>query len=170
MFKSTLGPFKTSFSENIFLNKYRGVHKNWEDLAICLVDEVCGTMHGTMEPLLNIEDRTQLVHCINTMKFIPGGRYLYYAGRPSHYWNNCFMLRGEEDTREEWGSLLKRTSDCLMTGGGIGIDYSRFRPGGATLSRTGGKSSGPIPLMNSVNEVGRNVMQGGSRRSATNLI
>jgi ribonucleoside-diphosphate reductase alpha chain len=55
---------------------------------------------------------------------------------------------------------------CLMTGGGIGIDYSRLRPSGKALSRTGGTASGPIPLMSAINEIGRNVMQGGSRRSA----
>jgi ribonucleoside-diphosphate reductase alpha chain len=53
-----------------------------------------------------------------------------------------------------------------MTGGGIGIDYSRLRAAGKALTRTGGTSSGPIPLMYSINEIGRNVMQGGSRRSA----
>lgn len=79
---------------------------------------------------------------------------------------NCYLLKGERDTREEWGLLLKRASDCLMNGGGIGVDYSVFRPSGAVLNRTGGTASGPLPLMNSINEVGRNVMQGGSRRSA----
>jgi len=49
---------------------------------------------------------------------------------------------------------------------GIGIDYSRLRPSGKPLSRTGGTASGPIPLMSAINEIGRNVMQGGSRRSA----
>lgn len=78
----------------------------------------------------------------------------------------CYLLTGEEDTREEWGNLLKRSSDCLMTGGGIGADYSVFREKGRKLGRTGGIASGPIPLMNSVNETGRNVMQGGARRSA----
>jgi ribonucleoside-diphosphate reductase alpha chain len=53
-----------------------------------------------------------------------------------------------------------------MTGGGIGIDYSRLRPSGKVLARTGGVASGPIPLMHAINEIGRNVMQGGSRRSA----
>lgn len=53
-----------------------------------------------------------------------------------------------------------------MSGGGIGVDYSRLRPSGSALRRTGGLASGPIPLMFCINEVGRNVMQGGSRRSA----
>jgi len=53
-----------------------------------------------------------------------------------------------------------------MTGGGIGVDYSRLRASGKVLNRTGGIASGPIPLMHAINEIGRNVMQGGSRRSA----
>jgi len=53
-----------------------------------------------------------------------------------------------------------------MTGGGIGVDYSRYRASGSKLGRTGGTASGPIPKMAMVNEIGRNVMQGGSRRSA----
>lgn len=78
----------------------------------------------------------------------------------------CYLLRAEEDTREEWSAVTWRAMSCLMTGGGIGIDYSRLRPSGQPLLRTGGKASGPIPLMHVINEVGRNVMQGGSRRSA----
>lgn len=100
------------------------------------------------------------------MKFIPGGRYVYYAGRPAAFYNNCYLFKGEEDTREEWARLAGNSTSALMSGGGIGCDYSIFRPAGWTLSRTGGQSSGPIPLMMMINEIGRNVMQGGSRRSA----
>ena len=53
-----------------------------------------------------------------------------------------------------------------MSGGGIGIDYSVLREKGAKLRRTGGTASGPIDLMLAINEIGRRVMQGGSRRSA----
>ena len=53
-----------------------------------------------------------------------------------------------------------------MTGGGIGIDYSTYRAKGSYLSRTGGTASGPVPKMEMINEIGRKVMQGGSRRSA----
>ncbi len=78
----------------------------------------------------------------------------------------CYLLRAEEDTREEWANVAWRAMNCLTTGGGIGVDYTRLRPEGKALSRTGGKSSGPLPLMYAVNEIGRSVMQGGSRRSA----
>ena len=53
-----------------------------------------------------------------------------------------------------------------MTGGGIGVDYSVYRPAGSPIHKTGGFASGPIPKMNMINEIGRRVMQGGSRRSA----
>jgi ribonucleoside-diphosphate reductase alpha chain len=100
------------------------------------------------------------------MKFVAGGRYIYYAGRPNSFFNNCYLLRAETDTREEWANVVWRATSCLMTGGGIGIDYSRIRPSGRVLTRTGGLSSGPLSLMQMINEVGRGVMQGGSRRSA----
>jgi ribonucleoside-diphosphate reductase alpha chain len=159
--------FKTSFAENIFRNKYaQGTSDSWDQLAERLVEDVCGTRNGTLNPLMGDDDMKDLAYFIKTMKFLPGGRYRYYAGREFKAYNNCYLLRAEEDTREEWANVVWRAMSCLTTGGGIGVDYSALRPRGRTLKRTGGKASGPIPLMYAVNEVGRNVMQGGSRRSA----
>jgi len=159
--------FKNSFAENIFRLKYaQGPSDDWYTLSDRIVEDVCGTRWGTDRSLMSKDDQQQLAQYIKEQKFIPGGRYLYYAGRPYKAYNNCYLLRAEEDTREEWSAVTYRAMACLMTGGGIGIDYSRLRPYGKTLSRTGGKSSGPIPLMYAINEIGRNVMQGGSRRSA----
>ena len=164
---TTINRFRTEIGANVFFQKYaQGGNDSWDNLAIRLVDDVCGTMGNTLHPILSLSERDQLTQYVKEMKFIPGGRYLYYAGRKIHAWNNCFLLKCEEDTREEWANILWRASSCLMLGGGIGVDYSVLRPSGRTLSRTGGVSSGPVPLMQMVNEVGRFVMQGGSRRSA----
>lgn len=159
--------FKNEFSESIFRNKYaQGPSDTWDALAERLVEDVCGSRWGIERSILSKSDCEQLTQYIKELKFIPGGRYLYYAGRPYKAYNNCYLLRAEEDTREEWSAVTWRAMSCLMTGGGIGIDYSRLRPAGKALSRTGGTASGPIPLMYAINEIGRNVMQGGSRRSA----
>jgi len=159
--------FRNQFAENVFRYKYaQGPSDTWTKLCERLVDDVCGTGAGKLQPLMSDSDRKQLLQFMIEMKFLPGGRYLYYAGRPLHAWNNCYLLRAEEDTREEWSNVTWRAMSCLMTGGGIGIDYSRLRPAGKALSRTGGTASGPLPLMYAINEIGRNVMQGGSRRSA----
>ncbi len=159
--------FKNSFAKNIFQFKYaQGPNDSWDALADRLVEDVCGTRWGTTNKILSDGDRQQLAQYIKEQKFLPGGRYLYYAGRYAKFYNNCYLLRAEEDTREEWSNVTWRAMSCLMTGGGIGIDYSRLRASGKPLLRTGGRASGPLPLMYAVNEIGRNVMQGGSRRSA----
>lgn len=159
--------FKTSFAENIFRNKYaQGPNDSWDALSERIVEDVCGSRWGILPVLMSNDSRRELAEHIKQMRFIPGGRYLYYAGRPYKAYNNCYLLRAEEDTREEWSGVTWRAMSCLMTGGGIGIDYSRLRPAGRPLSRTGGTASGPLPLMFAINEIGRNVMQGGSRRSA----
>jgi ribonucleoside-diphosphate reductase alpha chain len=160
-FKSNRNPqFRSKFSEDIFYHKY--AHENcdtWNDLSRVLVEDVC-------QEYIRKSEKEELVNIISNLKFIPGGRYIYYAGRQNKFFNNCYLLKAEEDTREDWANLSWKSESCLMTGGGIGVDYSIYREEGANLVGTGGVASGPIPKMQMINEIGRRVMQGGSRRSA----
>jgi ribonucleoside-diphosphate reductase alpha chain len=159
--------FRTELGETIFKQKYASnPYESWEDKAHTVVNNVCGTYDGKKNNLMDKSDQDQLVQYIADFKFLPGGRYLWYAGREARFYNNCYLLRLEDDTREEWAGVTQRAMSCLMTGGGIGVDVSVARPSGRQLKRTGGVASGPIPLLYTLNEVGRNVMQGGSRRSA----
>jgi ribonucleoside-diphosphate reductase alpha chain len=161
MFKSNRNPqFRSKFSEDIFYTKYS--HEGAEtfhELACTLVEDVCQTY-------LSKDEKESLIDHISNLRFLPGGRYLYYAGREKKFFNNCYLLKAEEDTREDWANLSWKSESCLMTGGGIGVDYSTYRPEGQTLKGTGGVSSGPIPKMQMINSIGQKVMQGGSRRSA----
>ena len=161
MFKSNRNPqFRSKFSEDIFNTKYS--HEGAEtfhELSCTLVNDVC-------QDHLTIDEKAELIDHISNLRFIPGGRYLYYAGRDKKFFNNCYLLKAEEDNREDWAKLSWEAESCLMTGGGIGVDYSIYRQEGESLKGTGGVSSGPIPKMQMINEIGRHVMQGGSRRSA----
>lgn len=161
MWRSNANPqFRTQFAEQIFNQKY--AHEGaetWSALARTLVNTIC-------REYMPKDECEELIGYIDQMKFIPGGRYLYYAGRENAFLNNCYILRAEEDTREDWANLSWKSESCLMTGGGIGADYSVYRPAGTLIKRTGGHASGPIPKMLMINEIGRRVMQGGSRRSA----
>lgn len=153
-------PFRTELGNQIFQNKYKHEYaETWEELAETLVNDV---VDGRLDP----DDKKLLIKSIKEMKFIPGGRYLYYAGRQNKFFNNCYLLKAEEDSREDWANLSWKSESALMTGGGIGIDYSVYRPAGSLIRKTGGSASGVIPKMKMINEIGRNVMQGGSRRSA----
>ena len=161
MFKSNKNPqFRSKFSEDIFNTKYYHVGaETMHELAETLVEDVC---RDKMTP----SEKEELTNHISELRFLPGGRYLYYAGREKKFFNNCYLLKCEEDTREDWANLSWKAESCLMTGGGIGSDYSVYRAEGKTLSGTGGIASGPIPKIQMINEIGRRVMQGGSRRSA----
>ena len=159
--------FRTNLGEAIFKQKYASnAYESWEDKAHTVVNYVCGDVDGDKNNLMSKGDRDQLTQYISEFKFMPGGRYLWYSGRDARFFNNCYLLRLEDDSREEWAGVTQRAMSCLMTGGGIGVDVSICRPSGRQLRRTGGVASGPIPLLYTLNEVGRNVMQGGSRRSA----
>ena len=162
-----MSKFRTDLGAEIFKQKYaQNSYETWDDKAHVIVNWVCGDMGGVKNNLLDKDSRDQLAQYISDFKFMPGGRYIWYAGREARFFNNCYLLGAEEDSREEWAALWQRAGSCLMTGGGIGVDVSKFRPKGRTLSKTGGVSSGPIPFLLATNEIGRHVMQGGSRRSA----
>lgn len=152
--------FRTEFSESIFNYKYKHEGaETWDKLSETLVEDVC-------RENMSSEEKSELAQIHTDMQFIAGGRYLYYAGRANKFFNNCYLLRSLEDTREDWADLSWKAESCLMTGGGIGNDYSIYRGKGTKINRTGGQASGPISKMKMVNEIGREVMQGGSRRSA----
>lgn len=102
-------------------------------------------------------NRTELVYCA----VVKGSESFTLAN--GVVTSNCLLMRAE-DSREGWADLMAKSAMALQTGAGIGIDYSLLRGAGAPIRRTGGVASGPISLMKMINEIGRGVMQGGSRR------
>jgi ribonucleoside-diphosphate reductase alpha chain len=155
----TFDVFSNKYSHDIYLQKYsmNGTEK-WADTCARVVNAVCGQ-------LLDAKSRNKILNYMCDRKFIPGGRYLYSAGRSFHQVNNCFLFRAE-DSREGWSDLVQKCAAGLLTGGGIGVDYSNIRYDGAPIKGTGGVCTGPISLMEIINETGRFIMQGGQRRSA----
>lgn len=157
----------SKFAQAIYHQKYawkddHGVPiETWEDTA----ERVTRNVLGALDYDESSEEYQKILALISERKFLPGGRYLYASGRPLHQVQNCLLLKAE-DSREGWADLLHKSSMALMTGAGIGIDYSDVRPSGSTIVKTGGLASGPISLMQMINECGRHIMQGGARRSA----
>ena len=160
MSDASIAPFSQPFAHGIYKQKYAWEGEEWADTANRVTDNVLGAVD-----MQNTEEAHRIFELIRDRKFIPGGRYLYASGRGLHQTQNCLLLRAE-DTREGWAELTQKATMALMTGAGIGVDYSDVRGSGSRIARTGGVASGPISLMKMVNEVGRNVMQGGARRSA----
>jgi ribonucleoside-diphosphate reductase alpha chain len=154
----------SEFASTIMKQKYSHVLdddslETWDNIAYRTTKHV---MKAVGAPL---DIRKEIATTIQRRKFMPGGRYLYAAGRPFHQTQNCLLLRAE-DSREGWAKLMQEITMALMTGAGIGVDYSDVRPEGSLVRKTGGTSTGPLALMQMVNEAGRGIMQGGARRSA----
>jgi ribonucleoside-diphosphate reductase alpha chain len=154
----------SEFSENILDHKYLWKDKgetSWDNVAYRVTKNVLHAVDVKMsDPLAK-----DLLKAIKEKKFMPGGRYLYASGRPYHQVQNCLLLKAE-DSREGWADLLQRSAMALMSGAGIGVVYNDIRPEGKPIRKTGGIATGPIALMQMINECGRGIMQGGSRRSA----
>lgn len=152
------------FAKTITDQKYAhelkdGQKETWPEIANRVAKTVLKSVNA---PKSLIEQCTEY---ITERKFIPGGRYLYASGRPFHQVNNCLLFRAE-DSREGWADHMHKSAMGLMTGAGIGTDYSAIRPEGKLIRKTGGFARGPLGLMSATNEYGRETMQGGSRRSA----
>ena len=150
------------FAHTIFKRTYAFTpEETWEETAHRVTKNVMADVGVDMRMTLAKE----IKQAIAERKFMPAGRYLYSAGRPYHQCCNCLLMRAH-DSREGWSEVVGKACKALMTGAGVGVVYSDVRHEGAFIRKTGGVASGPIPLMQMVNECGRGVMQGGSRRSA----
>jgi ribonucleotide reductase alpha subunit len=133
-------------------------HETWPEVA----ERVSRCV---VEPYLGADFTRRIRHLIEEKKFMPGGRYLYAAGRAYPQVNSCFLFRAH-DSREGWADIWYKCGHSLMTGGGVGVVYSDLREEGSLVHGLGGRSTGPIALAKTVNEQGRYIRQGGSRRSA----
>jgi ribonucleotide reductase alpha subunit len=154
----------STFAETTYKQKYArtkegGTKEEWREIASRVAGGVLGAVNASAEMV------REVAALLEQRKFIPGGRYLYATGREYHQTQNCALFRAE-DSREDWAELMQKITVTLMSGAGIGVVYSNLRERGALIRRTGGESTGPLALMQMVNEAGRHIMQGGSRRSA----
>lgn len=154
----------SEFANSIMLQKYshelpNGEKEKWENIAYRTTKHVMKAVNAPKEMVSKIRG------LVARRAFMPGGRYLYASGRAFHQTQNCLLLRAE-DSREGWAELMQKSTMALMTGAGIGVEYSKVRAEGKAIRKTGGTATGPIALMQMVNEAGRGVMQGGARRSA----
>lgn len=148
----------TPLGDTIYRQKYSlDGQEEWRDTAHRVV-------HAVMGPRLpHLVD--EMVDAISALKFLPGGRYLYASGKPFAQTQNCLLLRCQ-DSREGWADFIRRGVTGLMTGAGIGGVYTAIRSRGTRTKGMGGVATGPVSVMQMLNENGRHIMQGGARRAA----
>lgn len=162
--------FETQFAEGIYGERYRHPEDvDWVGTSKRVSGSTMGALYAAPNAQKHVSTLLAATDRINDLMvarmFIPGGRYLYAAGRDLHQVNNCVLLRCP-DSREGWAMTSYQSEMALMTGAGIGVWYGDLRAAGEPIKRTGGVSAGPIPKMQQINDTGRHILTGGNRRSA----
>lgn len=160
--RNDMGIFAKTIMEQKYSHNINGKKETWEQIAYRVSKHVLAAV--------GYNEKSDIFYAVNQAikqkKFIPAGRYLSASGMPYHQTQNCVALVCE-DSREGWSNHLWKSSMSLMTGAGIGSEYSAVRSEGAKIRRTGGYATGPLSVMHMVNEAGRHIKQGGSRRAAS---
>lgn len=156
----SMGPFAVTIMQQKYAHPIpEGGKETWPEIAKRVAWKVMKSVNAPKSVIREIEQM------IVNREFMPGGRYLYATGRPFHQVQNCLLMRAE-DSREGWADLMQKGTMALMTGAGIGVVYTPVRERGRVIRKTGGTATGPLALMQMLNEAGRGIRQGGDRRSA----
>lgn len=163
--EDAMSPLAATIASDRYAHDTPNGKETWNETAWRVPSNVLAargvrSLHGTHAEMVN-----ETYQAVRSRKFMPGGRYLASAGREYHQTQNCLLLRAE-DSREGWGSLYKHVTVAIMTGAGIGVEYSQLREKGALLRRAGGVAGGPVACANGTNEIVRYARMGGHRRGA----
>jgi ribonucleoside-diphosphate reductase alpha chain len=106
---------------------------------------------------------------MRSLKFIPGGRILAYAGtgNPKATLANCYVMGEIEDSMDGIMKALHESALTLKAGGGIGLNFSTLRPEGDPVKGTASVASGPVSFMEMWNSMSRTISGANARKGAT---
>lgn len=161
------GEYSQDVMELRYSHLLQGRKETWEQIARRVVQVICrDKTHLAKYGIRYRKDLADSIfEAIRDKKLIPGGRQLSQTGREYHQTDNCYMMRAK-DNRESLGDLMGIGFKMFMSGGGVGVSWDECREFGATLKRSGGIASGPVPYIVAFNALGAAARQGGERRGA----
>lgn len=102
-----------------------------------------------------------LVNCLA----LPNSPTLMNSGTELGYLSACNLVPVPDDL-EGIMEAVKSSALIQKSGGGVGFNFSKLRPTGDLIKKTGGTSSGVVSFLTAFDAVSQIIKQGGKRRSA----
>ena len=113
--------------------------------------------------------QTEFYELLSSLDFLANSPTLMNAGTPLGQLSACFVLP-VEDTIEGIFHAIKQMALITRTGGGIGFSFSKLRPRGDIVIRSGGQASGPVSFMQIFDAATEHIKQGGKRKGANRAV
>lgn len=150
----------TSFADDLLKKRYL---KDNEDIH-GMFDRVA-THISQAEKENTGQWRDKFFNLMNDLDFLPNSPCLMNAGTSMPQLAACFVYPIEDDL-ESIFDTLKLSALTHKSGGGTGFSFSRLRPRGDSVGKTGGITSGPVSFMEVYDKATDAIRQGGKRRGA----
>lgn len=99
------------------------------------------------------------------LEFMPNSPTLMNAGKNDLSLSACFVIDIQDSINSIYDAI-KNSALIQQSGGGVGMNLSLIREEDAIVTTTGGKASGPISFLKTLDASTEAVKQGGTRRGA----
>lgn len=115
------------------------------------------------------EHRTQVAidfyKVMSSHDYVPSTPTLFYAGTVRSQLSSCFLNTFEDSVFGIFDGLHQEAQKSKFAGG-LGMDFTPFRAGGARINTTGGKTTGAVYTWKLFNDMLVAINQGGKRKGA----
>lgn len=154
-------PEFSPIAEELLKTRYFQNGEDWEELCRRVAKTIAG-VEKTKELRKKWEEI--FFNILYNLEFLPNSPVLWGAGFQKKTLSACFVIP-VEDNLESIFEAVKRAGMIFKAGGGVGINFSKLRPRGQSVS-AGGTASGAIIFLELFDTTGDVIKQGGQRRSA----